>query len=107
MPVHKTKSGGYQWGKTGKVYYGKDAKKKAQKQGIAIRLSGWKEKDKKQVDFMKRQIYANPKYSQSPGNLTVDDIPNISDRYLDVNVILSWLDRLEEVQKHEENIGNN
>lgn len=47
MPVHKTKSGGYQWGKTGKIYYGKDAKKKAQKQGIAIRLSGWKEnKDK-------------------------------------------------------------
>lgn len=46
MPVHRTKSGGYQWGKTGKVYYGKDAKKKAQKQGIAIRLSGWKEKKK-------------------------------------------------------------
>ena len=46
MPVHKTKSGGYQWGKTGKVYYGKDAKKKAQKQGLAIRLSGWKETKK-------------------------------------------------------------
>ena len=46
MPVHRTKSGGYQWGKTGKVYYGKDAKKKAQKQGVAIRLSGWKEKDR-------------------------------------------------------------
>lgn len=46
MPVHRTKSGGYQWGKTGKVYYGKDAKQKAQKQGIAIRLSGWKEKKK-------------------------------------------------------------
>lgn len=49
MPVHKTPGGGYQWGKSGKVYYGKGAKKKAEKQGLAIRLSGWKEpKDKKQ-----------------------------------------------------------
>ena len=39
MPVHKTKSGGYQWGKTGKIYYGKGAKQKAQKQGIAIKLN--------------------------------------------------------------------
>lgn len=31
MPVHKTKSGGYKWGKTGKTYYGKSAKNKAQK----------------------------------------------------------------------------
>ncbi len=44
MPVHKTKSGGYQWGKSGKTYYGKDAKKKAQKQGKAVRASGWKGK---------------------------------------------------------------
>ena len=46
MPVHKTKDGGYQWGTTGKVYYGKDAKKKAEAQGQAIRKSGWKEKKK-------------------------------------------------------------
>lgn len=39
MPVHKTKSGGYQYGKTGKIYYGKDAKKKATKQGQAIKIS--------------------------------------------------------------------
>lgn len=39
MPVHKTKSGGYQYGKTGKVYRGRGAKKKAQKQGRAIALS--------------------------------------------------------------------
>lgn len=31
MPVHRTKSGGYQWGKFGKIYYGKGAKQKAQK----------------------------------------------------------------------------
>lgn len=44
MPVHKTKSGGYKWGKSGKTYYGKGAKQKAQKQGRAVRASGWKGK---------------------------------------------------------------
>lgn len=44
MPVMKTKSGGYKYGKTGKVYYGKDAKKKAIKQGQAIQIS--KKRDK-------------------------------------------------------------
>ena len=44
MPVHRTKDGGYQWGTTGKVYHGKDAKEKAEKQGQAIRASGYKEK---------------------------------------------------------------
>lgn len=39
MPVRKTKSGGYKWGKSGKTYYGKGAKKKARKQGIAIKIS--------------------------------------------------------------------
>lgn len=44
MPVHRTKDGGYQWGTTGKVYHGKGAKEKAEKQGQAIRASGYKEK---------------------------------------------------------------
>ena len=44
MPVHRTKSGGYKWGKSGKTYYGKDAKKKAQRQGKAIKARGWKGK---------------------------------------------------------------
>ncbi len=42
MPVHKTKKNGkvgYQWGKSGKVYTGKDAKKKAAAQGRAIKAS--------------------------------------------------------------------
>ena len=43
MPVHKVGKDGYQWGNQ-KVYHGKDAKKKAEKQGQAIRKSGWKEK---------------------------------------------------------------
>lgn len=42
MPVHKIQ-GGYQYGKTGKRYYGKDAKKKAERQALAIRLSGYTE----------------------------------------------------------------
>ncbi len=37
MPVHKVK-GGYKWGKTGKVYKTKAA---AEKQGRAIRASGY------------------------------------------------------------------
>lgn len=43
MPVEKA-DGGYRWGKSGKIYKGKDAKKKAEKQGKAIRATGWKEK---------------------------------------------------------------
>ena len=44
MPVRKTKSGGYKWGKSGKTYRGKGAKAKAEKQGRAIRASGYKKK---------------------------------------------------------------
>lgn len=47
MPVHRTKDGGYQWGSSGKVYHGKDAKSKAEAQGKAIRQSGWKERKNK------------------------------------------------------------
>lgn len=42
MPVHKI-PGGYQYGSSGKKYYGKDAKGKAYKQALAIRLSGYTE----------------------------------------------------------------
>lgn len=45
MPIHKVK-GGYKFGKFGKTYRGKDAKKKAQKQARAIYASGYKEKKK-------------------------------------------------------------
>ena len=44
MPVRKTKSGGYNYGKTGKIYYGKGAKRKAQKQGQAIAINKRKRK---------------------------------------------------------------
>ena len=42
MPVHKI-PGGYQYGQSGKKYYGKDAKEKALKQQLAIELSGYEE----------------------------------------------------------------
>lgn len=44
MPLHKI-PGGYQYGRTGKKYYGKDARKKALKQQLAIELSGYKEEE--------------------------------------------------------------
>lgn len=47
MPVHKVGKDGYQWGNTGKVYHGKDAKKKAEIQGQAIKKSGWTEDKRK------------------------------------------------------------
>ena len=48
MPVHKVKGKKdcYQWGNSGKVYCGKDAKQKAIKQGYAIEKSGYREKKK-------------------------------------------------------------
>lgn len=42
MPVHKTPGGGYQWGKSGKIYYGRGAKAKAEKQGQAAYANGYK-----------------------------------------------------------------
>lgn len=45
MPVHKV-NGGYKFGKSGKTYRGKGAKKKAQKRERAIYASGYREKKK-------------------------------------------------------------
>lgn len=43
MPVRKVQ-GGYQWGKSGKVY---PTRTQAERQGRAIIASGWKENTKK------------------------------------------------------------
>ena len=58
---------------------------------------------------MKRQIHAPNQISNGlkVSGMSVDTIPNIDNKYLDLNVVLSWLDKLEEVQEHETNIGNN
>lgn len=44
MPVHKVGKDGYQWGNSGKIYRGKDARRKAEAQGKAIIASGYREK---------------------------------------------------------------
>jgi len=44
MPVHRTKGGGYRWGKHGKIYYGKNARKKATRQGRAAYANGYRGK---------------------------------------------------------------
>lgn len=41
MPIHKTKSGGYKWGKSGKTY---KTRAGAERQMKAIFASGWREK---------------------------------------------------------------
>ena len=46
MPVRKV-GRGYRWGESGKLYTGKDAKRKAILQGIAIEKSGYKEPRKR------------------------------------------------------------
>ena len=46
MPVRKV-DGGYQYGSSGKIYYGKGARRKAETQGAAIRASQAKRKKKK------------------------------------------------------------
>lgn len=46
MPVHKVK-GGYKFGKSGKTYRGKGAKKKEQRQAREIYTSRYKESKKK------------------------------------------------------------
>lgn len=71
MPVHKIQ-GGYQYGKTGKKYYGKDAKKKAKLQELAIRLSGYKEDDEKK----KRRYLKHEADSESIGREFISDFFN-------------------------------
>ena len=59
---------------------------------------------------MKRVVYP-PADQQSDSNsrsyATVDDVPDIANRYLSVDTIISWLDKLEEVHNNETNISNN
>ena len=47
MPVHKVGKDCYQWGKSGKVYCGKGARRKAEAQGKAIESTGWTESKRK------------------------------------------------------------
>ena len=46
VPTRRTKGGGYRYGKTGKTYYGKGDKAKADRQGRAIKASQNRRKKK-------------------------------------------------------------
>jgi DNA (cytosine-5)-methyltransferase 1 len=61
MPVRRTKSGGYKYGKSGKTYYGKGAKSKATKQGRAIKIS--QKRLVKELDIIKHS-YSNNRLSE-------------------------------------------
>lgn len=58
---------------------------------------------------MKRWIQAEDFQGTEYPNLStsaVDDVPDIDNRLLSLDVVLSWLDRLVEVSENEENTGN-
>ena len=49
MPVHKVRQGnkvGYQWGTSGRIYFGAGAAEKAAKQGQAAYAAGYQPKKK-------------------------------------------------------------
>lgn len=56
MPVHKIQGGGYQYGQTGKKYYGKDARLKAERQRYAIEKSGYVEEDKRRKKTLEHDL---------------------------------------------------
>jgi len=50
MPVHKVRENGrvgYQWGNSGKVYFGPGAMRRARRQGQAAHAAGYREAAKK------------------------------------------------------------
>jgi hypothetical protein len=47
MPVREVRNGCYRWGSSGKVYCGKGAKAKAERQGRAAYAAGYKGSKKK------------------------------------------------------------
>lgn len=42
MPVHSVSGGGWRWGRSGKIYHGKGAKEKAERQGRAAYARGYR-----------------------------------------------------------------
>ena len=55
MPVRKVGPDSYQWGTSGKVYTGKDAKAKAERQGRAIYASGYREAEDTDAEIILMQ----------------------------------------------------
>lgn len=56
MPVHPVRESGrvvgYQWGQSGKIYRGEDAKEKAQAQGRAAYAGGYKGPGRARKDLL-------------------------------------------------------
>ena len=71
MPVQKVGKNCYQWGNQ-KVYCGKDAKRKAILQGIAIENTGWKEAEDAR-DFA-REKHEGQMYGDKPYMTHVEDV---------------------------------
>ena len=62
MPIEKTKGGGFKYGESGHIYYGKDAKEKAIKQAVAIKYSQAHEKGlSKPTPKMMQELSKNKK----------------------------------------------
>ena len=83
MPVHKI-PGGYQYGSTGKKYYGKDAKKRAERQALAIRLSGYDESIGSSSSFKNRaEINNEPRKKRRKALSHEDDTASIGKLFVE------------------------
>lgn len=56
---------------------------------------------------MKVQVYAPTKSSDNSKKQSIDNIPDIANKYVDLDTVLSWLDTLEEVNTYETNTSDN
>ena len=56
---------------------------------------------------MKRVVRDEAELNDISSILTVDSIPDISNKPVELNVVLDWLDRLVEVHNNAENSSNN
>lgn len=53
-----------------------------------------------------KRVVASSVSEETSDTRTVEDIPDISNRFLSVDAVVSWLDKLVEVGKDDENIRN-
>lgn len=56
---------------------------------------------------MKRVVRDEPILDHASSISTVDSVPDISNRPVELNVVLDWLDRLVEVHINDETSSNN
>ena len=56
---------------------------------------------------MKRVVRDEPILNHASNTATIDSVPDISNRPVELNVVLDWLDRLVEVHNNDETSSNN